>query len=130
VRAELAYGERSSPLIANGRDRYMKPTQLRRRIATTTYRALYWARWHVAPGVRSLLGLLLMVAGVLGFLPVLGFWMFPLGVAFVALDLPFSRQRIELWMMRLARDAELSLAPVELPAQPAPRDSDQSTSSQ
>jgi hypothetical protein len=83
----------------------------RRRVATITYRALYWARWHVAPGIRSLLGLLLMVGGVLGFLPVLGFWMFPLGVAFVALDLPFSRRRIELWMLRLAREADLGLTP-------------------
>lgn len=85
----------------------MNRTELRRRIAGTTYRALYWARHSVAPGLRSLLGLLLMAGGVLGFLPVLGFWMFPLGVAFVALDLPMSRHRIELWMIRLARDAEL-----------------------
>lgn len=103
---------------------------LRRRVASVTFRALHWARWQVAPGVRSLLGLLLMVAGVLGFLPVLGFWMFPLGVAFVALDLPFSRQRIELWMLRLAREADLSLDPAELGEQPPPRDRDQPTSSQ
>lgn len=103
----------------------MSGTTVRRRVAATTYRALYWARWQVAPGLRTLLGLLLMVAGLLGFLPVLGFWMFPLGVAFIALDLPFSRQRIELWMLRLAREADLSLDPAE-----APREHDQPTSSQ
>lgn len=31
-------------------------------------------------------GVLLMVLGVFGFLPVLGFWMIPLGVAVAALD--------------------------------------------
>lgn len=108
----------------------MSKPALRRRIATITYRSLYWARWHVAPGLRSLLGVLLMVAGVLGFLPVLGFWMFPLGVAFVALDLPFSRHRIELWMLRLAREADLELAPAEAPGKRPRPDSDQPTSSQ
>jgi hypothetical protein len=93
----------------------MNRSRLRRRVAAVTYRALYWARYRVAPGVRSLLGLLLMVAGVFGFLPVLGFWMFPLGVAFIGLDLPLSRHRIELWMMRLARDAELAQEPPSNP---------------
>lgn len=102
----------------------MKNTLLRRRIIATSYRALYWARYSVAPGVRSLLGVLLMAGGVLGFLPVLGFWMFPLGMAFVALDLPMTRSRIELWMLHLAREAELTVTA------PADRDPDQPTSSQ
>ncbi len=42
---------------------------------------------HVPPGLRSLLGLALIVGGVFGFLPVLGFWMIPLGAAIIALDL-------------------------------------------
>ena len=56
--------------------------------------------------------------------------MFPLGVAFVALDLPFSRHRIELWMLRLAREADLELAPAEAPGKRPRPDSDQPTSSQ
>jgi len=107
----------------------MNRAGLRRRIAATTYRSLYWARHHVAPGVRSLLGLLLMIAGVFGFLPVLGFWMLPLGIAFVALDVPMSRHRIELWMMRLAQDAELTKVPAVTPVS-APDRPDQPTSSQ
>ena len=39
-----------------------------------------------------------MVGGVFGFFPLLGFWMFPLGVAFVALDIPWTRHRIHAWM--------------------------------
>lgn len=55
--------------------------------------------------MRSLVGLLLMVGGVFGFLPVLGFWMFPLGLAFIALDIPFTAHRIEEWMVTLKERA-------------------------
>ena len=34
-----------------------------------------------------MLGLLLIIGGILGFLPILGFWMIPLGVAVAMLDL-------------------------------------------
>lgn len=47
-------------------------------------------RRRVPPGLRLVLGLLLILGGVLGFLPILGFWMIPLGIAVAALD-------IELW---------------------------------
>ena len=42
---------------------------------------------RVAPGFRSILGLVLIVGGTFGFLPILGFWMIPLGVAVVLLDI-------------------------------------------
>ena len=45
------------------------------------------ARRSLPPGVRSVLGLLLICGGILGFLPILGFWMLPLGVALLMLDL-------------------------------------------
>ncbi|MDJ0628769.1 MAG: hypothetical protein QNJ44_10955 [Rhodobacter sp.] len=45
-----------------------------------------WARRYLPPGVRFVVGLLLIAGGLLGFLPVLGFWMLPLGVAIAALD--------------------------------------------
>jgi hypothetical protein len=41
----------------------------------------------VPPGLRLLLGLLLIFGGILGFLPVLGFWMIPLGLAVAWLDI-------------------------------------------
>lgn len=47
------------------------------------------------------MGLLFMVGGVFGFLPVLGFWMFPLGIALIALDIPPTRKFIENWMEKL-----------------------------
>ncbi|MDW4498507.1 hypothetical protein R5H30_10985 [Sulfitobacter sp. D35] len=52
----------------------------------TIGRALVRIRRRVPPGARLLLGLLLIVGGFFGFLPILGFWMIPLGVAVAALD--------------------------------------------
>lgn len=87
-----------------------EPT-LQQRIAGITYRLLKWGRDHVPPGVRSLIGLLFMVGGVFGFLPVLGFWMLPLGVAFIALDIPAMRHKIDDWMVVLRKRAKSALPP-------------------
>lgn len=57
-------------------------------------------------GVRSVIGLVLMVGGVFGFVPLLGFWMFPLGAAFIALDIPWTRHKIRAWMSVLKAKAE------------------------
>lgn len=84
----------------------MDSTELRRKIAAYTYRTMIWGNNHVPPGLRTLLGFLFMVGGVFGFLPVLGFWMFPLGVAFVALDVPPARRRIDVWLVDLHKRAE------------------------
>jgi hypothetical protein len=51
------------------------------------------------PVIRSLAGLLLIGAGVLGIvMPLLGFWMAPLGLMLIALDVPPWRRRIEAWI--------------------------------
>ncbi len=84
----------------------MDRDQLRRTIAGYTYRTMVWGNNHVPPGLRTLLGFVFMVGGVFGFLPVLGFWMFPLGVAFVALDIPPARRRINLWLIKLHKQAQ------------------------
>jgi hypothetical protein len=50
--------------------------------------------------VRVLIGLVLILGGFLGFLPVLGFWMVPLGLMVLSIDLPFARRwrrRMEVW---------------------------------
>jgi Flp pilus assembly protein TadB len=41
--------------------------------------------------VRIPLGIVLIAFGVLGFLPVLGFWMLPLGIVVLAVDVPCVR---------------------------------------
>lgn len=92
-------------------------TDLGQKIAGITYRALRWGRDHVPPGVRTIIGLLFMLGGVFGFLPILGFWMFPLGVAFVALDIPMARHKIDDWMVSLRAKARGEQAGEEPPEQ-------------
>ena len=53
--------------------------------------------------IRLILGLVLIVGGLLGFLPVLGFWMVPLGLLILSVDLPIVRRwrrRLEVWWGR------------------------------
>ncbi len=53
--------------------------------------------------VRIGIGLLLIVCGALGFLPVLGFWMIPLGLLVLSIDSPMVRRwrrRLEVWWHR------------------------------
>ena len=47
---------------------------------------------YLPPIVRGLLGFMLMLLGALGFLPILGFWMIPLGLALLATDIPPFRR--------------------------------------
>ena len=42
------------------------------------------------PILRLILGIALMLGGFLGFLPVLGFWMVPLGLLILAVDFPMA----------------------------------------
>ena len=59
----------------------------------------HWGK-KVPPVLRSLLGLVLIALGIVGFLPILGFWMVPLGAMFIALDVPPLRRRVERWLDR------------------------------
>jgi hypothetical protein len=52
-------------------------------------------RSFVLPGhplLRKGLGVLLVIGGIFGFLPVLGFWMIPLGLAILSIDVPPVRR--------------------------------------
>jgi hypothetical protein len=50
-------------------------------------------RRRVRPGWRLVVGIFLILGGMVGFLPVLGFWMIPLGVVVAALDVkPMMRR--------------------------------------
>ena len=42
---------------------------------------------------RTVIGVLLVLGGLLGFLPVLGFWMIPLGLVVLSVDFPAIRRR-------------------------------------
>jgi hypothetical protein len=64
----------------------------------TLRRGVKWSEENVPPGLRSILGILLIVGGVFGFLPILGFWMIPLGAALIALDIAPLRRRLMAWL--------------------------------
>lgn len=44
------------------------------------------------PVLRAILGVVLILGGFLGFLPVLGFWMLPLGLVILSIDFPPVRR--------------------------------------
>lgn len=55
------------------------------------------SRWRP---VRLPLALIFIAGGLLGFLPVLGFWMLPFGLLLLAIDLPLLRGPISALMIR------------------------------
>ncbi len=53
--------------------------------------------------LRIAVGSLLIFAGLAGFLPILGFWMIPLGLIVLSIDLPWARRgrrRLSVWFHR------------------------------
>lgn len=66
----------------------------------TIRRTMMWGQENVPPGIRSVLGVVLVIAGFFGFLPILGFWMIPLGGILIALDIPPLRRRLLAWLDR------------------------------
>ncbi len=52
-------------------------------------RFVRWLREPSSRWVRIPLALLLIVGGILSFLPILGVWMLPLGLLLIAQDVPF-----------------------------------------
>jgi hypothetical protein len=62
---------------------------------------LRWLTGSASRWVRVPAGLLLVVFGIFGFLPVLGFWMVPLGILLLAQDIAFLRRptlRALIWL--------------------------------
>lgn len=62
--------------------------RIRRLLVVIAYRGLRRGKRRIPPGLRLFVGLLLVLGGLVGFLPILGFWMIPLGVAVASLDIP------------------------------------------
>jgi len=56
--------------------------------------------------LRIGLGVALVIGGILGFLPILGFWMIPLGLAVLSVDIAWvrrRRRRLVVWWERRRR---------------------------
>ena len=83
-----------------------KKRNWRHRLVIVAYRLVRWSHRRLPPVVRSLLGLLLMAAGVIGFLPVLGFWMIPLGLLVLSYEFHLVRRlrrRFVVWWQKRRR---------------------------
>jgi hypothetical protein len=64
---------------------------------------LRWLRGPSSRWVRISAGILLIIGGLLSFLPILGLWMIPLGALLLAQDIPFLRRpvgRALVWLER------------------------------
>ncbi|MFO1153090.1 MAG: hypothetical protein U1E42_05425 [Rhodospirillales bacterium] len=74
--------------------------------------ALGWLRRPEMMPLRVTAAILLMAGGLAGFLPVLGFWMLPLGILLLAQDVPFLRRlsvRMFVFFERWGRKAAVAL---------------------
>ncbi|MEX2451445.1 MAG: hypothetical protein WD407_11370 [Rhodospirillales bacterium] len=76
----------------------MNMKELRREIEIVARKVTRWSHDHLPPGVRSVAGVLFIIGGCFGFLPILGFWMIPVGVMLIMLDLPVLRHKVIRWM--------------------------------
>jgi len=70
---------------------------------------------HPNHWLRKTVGILLVIGGLLGFLPVLGYWMIPVGLALLAVDWPWARhlsRKLISWWGRRARELRLKVRSV------------------
>jgi len=68
--------------------------------------------------IRLGLGILLVAGGLVGFLPVVGFWMIPLGLLVLSVDIPAvrrQRRKLALWWHRDRKESEQATSPTENP---------------
>lgn len=99
--SEQAAPEPAPDLHEKRLDRQWK--RLRSELPVSTARQLGWLRERKARLVRIPVGILLIVGGFLGFLPIFGFWMVPLGLLLLAQDIPFLKRpagRALVWFNR------------------------------
>jgi hypothetical protein len=67
-------------------DRYFE--MIHRRVPIKVARFIRWLRKPSSFWIRLLVALLFVLGGVFSFLPILGLWMLPLGLLFIAQDVP------------------------------------------
>ena len=77
--------------------------RLEHKVPQVLGRVLSFLRRPVMMLVRIPLGILLVIGGLLSFLPVLGLWMLPLGLLLLALDLRFLRHPVNWALLRIER---------------------------
>jgi hypothetical protein len=65
---------------------------INRRVPTRISQFIRWLRKPSSFAARLAVAVLLIVGGIFSFLPVLGFWMLPLGLLLIAQDIPFLQK--------------------------------------
>ena len=83
-----------------------------------------WIKHPKWKWLRPPVGVALVVMGLFGFLPVLGFWMIPLGALVLSHDLPFARRLRRRWSVRWAKRRQKRDSPTKQDAEPAAEHSD------
>lgn len=83
-----------------GRKNFAGMQKWRAKLCDILSDGILWGFHHVPPGFRMAVGVPVMIGGFFGFLPILGFWMIPLGAALIALDVPPIRRRLVAWARR------------------------------
>jgi hypothetical protein len=86
---------------ADDLDRHLD--RLQQRLPDFAGKLIRWMREPSSSWIRIPLGILLIGGGIVGFLPILGFWMVPLGMVMIAQDVPFLRPplaRLFAWIER------------------------------
>ncbi len=78
---------------------------------------LFNRHWHLPKSrpIRIGLGILLVACGLLGFLPVLGFWMLPLGFLVLSVDIPIVRRWRRQFTVWWHRDRKSETEPASTP---------------
>jgi len=65
---------------------------INRRVPIRVSQSIRWLRKPSSFAVRLVVALLLILGGIFSFLPVLGLWMLPLGLLFIAQDVPMLQK--------------------------------------
>ena len=65
---------------------------INRRVPIRVSQSIQWLRKPSSFAVRLVVVLLLILGGIFSFLPVLGLWMLPLGLLFIAQDVPLLQK--------------------------------------
>ena len=89
-------------MTARSSDFKAQTRRFERRLPRFAAAALRWSRESSA-WLRWPLAVLFIAGGLVGFLPILGFWMIPLGIILIAQDLPFLRAPLARLFAYIAR---------------------------
>ena len=84
--------EAGTPMTATHAELNRYFEMINRRVPISVSQSIRWLRKPSSFAVRLVVALLLILGGIFSFLPVLGLWMLPLGLLFIAQDVPILQK--------------------------------------